>query len=124
MQAVFDIFRISFGLLLYLAAYILPLALVLSALVRLALGWRSNWKWLLAALLLALLAAVPNIWLGPLVTNKSITVSIIAALALIAAALHIRATQGHRTGFKLPLDIALFVIVLVYTIMNVDWVVG
>ena len=46
------------------------------------------------------------------------------SLTLIAAILYFIATRGHHGGKKLLLDIALFTLVLVYTIMNIKWVVG
>ncbi len=112
--------RVLLALAIYTTAYILPLVLVLGGLIRLALRWHSSWRLMVAALL----AALPQAYLTSTNTPQNALFFTGTALTVIAAILYIFATRGHRGGAKPLLEIALLVVVLVYTVMNVNWIVG
>jgi len=120
LEDILAVARVLIALAFYITAYILPPALVLGALIRLALRWHTDWRLMLATLLAALWRAYF------IATDNQQNVESFSgvALTLIAAILYFMGSRGHRGGIKLLLDIALFVGVLVYMVMNVSWVVG
>ena len=120
MEDLIAVARVLIALAFYLTAYILPPALVLSAVIRLALRWHCGWWLVLASLLTALL----QIYLISTVAPQNVAYFLGTAASVVSAIFYILGTRGHKDGIKLLLDIALFIIVLVYTVMNVDWVVG
>ncbi len=120
MEDIIAVARVLIALAFYTAAYILTPMLVLGALIRMALRWHSSWRLIIASML----AALPQTYLIATTAPQDGVFYMGTALGAMAAILYILATKGQRGGAKLLLDIALFTIVLVYTVMNVQWVVG
>ncbi len=120
MEDIIAVGRVLIALAFYTTAYILPPVLVLGALIRMALRWHASWRLIIATLLAALLQT----YIISTSTPQNAAFFFGTAATVVAAILYFLATRGHRSGLKLVLDIALFIIVLVYTVMGVDWVVG
>ncbi len=120
MEDIIAVARVLVALAFYTTAYILPLVLALGAAIRMALRWHSSWRLISAALL----AALPQAYLISTGASQNIAFFIGTALTVIGAILYIFATRGHRSGPRPLLEIALLLVVLVYTVVNVSWVVG
>jgi len=120
MEDILAVARVLLALAFYTTAYILPLVLVLGGLIRLALRWHSSGRLMVAALL----AALPQAYLANTGTPQNMMFYGGTALTVASAILYMFATRGHRSGPKPLLEIALLAVVLVYTVMNVNWVVG
>ena len=120
MQGLIDTARVLFALAFYATAYVLPLTLVLSAGLRMALRWHTSWRLIIAAILAALPQAIVSI--NGIDAPDWLLYSLVA-LVVVSAGLHLRAIRGHRTN-KILLEILMFIAVLVYVASGVKWIVG
>lgn len=120
MKDIISVALVLVALAFYAAAYVLPLTLVLSALLRMALRWHSNWRLIIAATAAALPQAAIVIY-G--IQAPDWLLYSLVALVVVSAGLYLRAIRGYRTN-KILLEIFMFIAVLVYMLSGVKWIVG